>query len=241
MDLTKHAFFVGSTGSGKTVTTLFLVRELARLKVPFLIIEPVKTEYFQQVRDIPEVSLRRVRLEGTADEEEVEDFLAFDPMRLQAGVSVARHASYLKSCFEAAFPSPPESAESMILEAGIRSYYTEPRSKLGCGLKIFSRGGPGAHHLVERTPMERTVVVAGKEKREFFHRSGPVKLDEAKGEKVVGATIMRVHPSLEGFREFFSASFLPKMVKDKGGRRLPNYSRDGGDSLNAALKLFPPA
>lgn len=141
-DLTKHAFVVGSTGSGKTVTTLFLVRELARLKIPFLIIEPVKTEYFSQLHNISNLNLRRVRLEGTKDSKQVPDFLAFDPMRLQPGVSVARHASYLKSCFEAAFPLEPVLA--MILDAGIRDYYTD-QTEWGCKLNIFSRGGPHAH------------------------------------------------------------------------------------------------
>ena len=45
-DLTKHALVVGSTGSGKSVTTLFLLRELHRTGLPFCVIEPVKTEYY---------------------------------------------------------------------------------------------------------------------------------------------------------------------------------------------------
>jgi hypothetical protein len=138
-DLTKHAFVVGSTGSGKTVTTLFLVRELARLQIPFLIIEPVKTEYYSYLRNVPGLRrrLERVQLEGTAAGTEVSNFLAFDPMRLQQGVSVARHASYLKSCFEAALPLDPILA--MMLDAGIRGYYTD-QSGWGCKLQMFTRG-----------------------------------------------------------------------------------------------------
>nr|WP_294523848.1 hypothetical protein [uncultured Rhodopila sp.] len=137
-DLTKHAFVVGSTGSGKTVTTLFLVRELARLSIPFLIIEPVKTEYFDRLKKIPGLNLTRHRFEGTNEGMPDPNFLAFDPMRLQSGVSVARHASYLKSCFEAAFPVDPATAQ--VLESGIRRYYRD-----GCRLSIFSRGGRAAH------------------------------------------------------------------------------------------------
>lgn len=66
------------------------------------------------------------------------DFLAFDPMRLQPGVSVARHASYLKSCFEAAFPM--ESWMALLLENGILEYYTGEREGGCCGLHLFSRG-----------------------------------------------------------------------------------------------------
>ena len=141
-DLTKHAFVVGSTGSGKTVTTLFLVRELARLSIPFLIIEPVKTEYYDRLKAIPGLELRRVRLEGTKEGRPDPAFLAFDPMRLQEGVSVSRHASYLKTCFESAFPLEP--ATAMILDAGIRGYYTDS-SEFGCNLSLFSRGGRDVH------------------------------------------------------------------------------------------------
>ncbi len=141
-DLTKHAFIVGSTGSGKTVTTLFLIRELARLNIQFLIIEPVKTEYYAHLEKVPLLRIRRKRLEGDKDGKPVPDFLEFNPMRLQAGVSVARHASYLKSCFEAAFPLDPVLA--MILDAGIRGYYTD-QSAFGCKLQMFSRGGKDAH------------------------------------------------------------------------------------------------
>ena len=95
-DLTKHALIVGSTGSGKTVTTLFLMRELLRLNVPFLVIEPVKTEYFEALKSLPEFTggsraLRRFRFEGNKDGEPADDFLPVDLMRLQFGVSVARH------------------------------------------------------------------------------------------------------------------------------------------------------
>jgi Helicase HerA, central domain len=179
-DLTKHSLIVGSTGSGKTVTTTFLIRELARLSIPFLIIEPVKTEYFDNLQKALGPQLQRRRLEGDNKGRAVEDFLAFDPMRLQPGVSVARHASYLKSCFEAAFPLDP--VLSMILDAGIRAYYTEG-SDWGCKLDVFSRGGVAAHRVVE---------FQNNEKPNARHRV--------------------VHPSLRGFREFFLKRFLPKAI-----------------------------
>ncbi len=186
-DLTKHAFVVGSTGSGKTVTTLFVVRELARLGIPFLIVEPVKTEYYSALAPIPAFNLRRRRLEGTRAGVASDDFLAFDPMRLQDGVSVARHASYLKSCFEAAFPLEPVLA--MILDAGIRAYYTDP-SEWGCRLNIFSRGGASAHR-VEKYRVRKD----GKEE-----------------------VIDRVHPSLQGFKTFFLKRFLSTVVVAKEGQ-----------------------
>tara|TARA_R110002110_G_scaffold415618_1_gene652489 strand:- start:23059 stop:25776 length:2718 start_codon:yes stop_codon:yes gene_type:complete len=142
-DLNKHALIVGSTGSGKTQSVLFLLRELMRLKIPVLIVEPVKTEYHDLLTRIPGIEVRRHRFEGTPEGKPVDDFLAFDPMHLQPGVSVARHASYLKSCFESAFPL--DNVLALIMEAGIRSYYTSPRRENGCNLRLFARGGPQVH------------------------------------------------------------------------------------------------
>ena len=137
-DLTKHALIVGSTGSGKTMSTLFLARELQRLNVPFMVIEPVKTEYYGQLQDRVS-NMFRVRLEGGPDEKRAPDFLAFDPLRVQEGVTVARHASYLKSCFEAAFPM--DQVMALLLENGLLRYYTAPQDQGGCGLRKFTRGG----------------------------------------------------------------------------------------------------
>lgn len=139
VDLTKHAFIVGGTGSGKTMSTLFLVRELARLKVPLMVIEPVKTEYFGRLgKKVPKL-LRR-RFESAKDGKPANDFLAFDPLRVPKGMSVARHASYLKSCFEAAFPMEPVIA--LLVDKGLLEYYTAPAAVGGCGFGKFQRGGP---------------------------------------------------------------------------------------------------
>lgn len=144
-DLSKHALIVGSTGSGKTVTTFFLVRELNRLKVPILIVEPVKTEYFDQLRkSLGEKSIRRWRFEASGSKGIWDpDFIYFDPMRLQTGVSVARHVSYLKSCFEAAFPLEPWMG--LFLENALVAYYTDGTENGGCGFGLFRQGGKSAH------------------------------------------------------------------------------------------------
>lgn len=154
-ELTKHALITGSTGSGKTLTTLFLVREMARLQVPFLIIEPTKTEYFDRLSRNPQFvaearGFQRRRFTGGSTGREAKDFLIFDPMRLQPGVSVWRHCSYLASCFEAAMPLEPLAA--LILRDGLISYYTDPYP--GCGLQPFDLGGD---HL----PLIRPVRAGG--------------------------------------------------------------------------------
>ena len=43
--LVKHAFYTGMTGSGKTTSCFKLLLQLYQLGIPFLVIEPVKSEY----------------------------------------------------------------------------------------------------------------------------------------------------------------------------------------------------
>jgi hypothetical protein len=139
VELTKHALIVGSTGSGKTMSTLFLARELDRLGIPFLVIEPVKTEYYDRLRaKVPK--LKRLRFEADAMGFTGSDFVTFDPLRVPGGVSVMRHASYLKSCFEAAFPLEPLIA--LLLETALIEYYTKPVAEGACAFRKFARGGP---------------------------------------------------------------------------------------------------
>ena len=144
LDLTKHATIFGRTGSGKSVTTRFLLRELTRLDVPFLVIEPVGTEYYDQLA--PHVpGLKRWCLEGGPDGRHSSDYLYFDPLRLQPGVTVARHVSYLKSCFLAAFPMTD--VQALVFENGLFEYYTQPPATGGCGLSRFTRGSAQCHRV----------------------------------------------------------------------------------------------
>lgn len=219
-DLTKHALVVGSTGSGKTVATLFIARELGRARIPFLIIEPVKTEYFDNLCCIEGLNLRRIRLEGTPGGDRAENFLSFDPMRLQEGVSVARHASYLKSCFEAAFPMPENSPESMILEAGIREYYTSPLGRYGCGLKMFTRGGPMVHRAdvhvyIEQWNGDADEKSPVKTTHQILPYGRPVSLAPGQKRSPKFKDEIFVTPSLRGFRKFLFATFLPKIVSQR--------------------------
>ena len=128
-DLTRHFFIVGSTGSGKTVATLNIVKQLPK-NIPFLIIEPVKAEYFKRLKS-PEQQLVRSHFDVDKQGEEAE-LMKFDPLQLQHGVSVQRHVSYLKGCFESAFPMHP--VQALVLENGLRTYYRkEIQSYYGSG------------------------------------------------------------------------------------------------------------
>lgn len=116
-DLTKHGLIVGTTGSGKTNTTLNFVKSLTEKKIPFLIIEPVKSEYYDELKDYFEsknITLKRFNFKnpfldnGHCNPE----FLRFNPLfplnsvseKTNSKISLLQHIGYIKGCFNAAFP-----------------------------------------------------------------------------------------------------------------------------------------
>ncbi|WP_274362823.1 ATP-binding protein [Paenibacillus thermotolerans] len=96
-DLTKHMFISGVTGSGKTSTVKSMLVQAVRNKVPFLVLEPAKTEYKYLDAQVP--SLRRFTLG-------IEGSLSFkiNPFEFPAHVHIQTHLDHLKSVFTAAFP-----------------------------------------------------------------------------------------------------------------------------------------
>lgn len=116
---TRHTFVAGLTGSGKTNTLLHLLTEIGAAGVPFLVIEPAKTEY----RDL----LARPGFRGslrvfTPGREQLAP-LRLNPFEVPAGIEVATHLDLLKAVFMASFamwvPLP------QVLEQCLVQLYTE--------------------------------------------------------------------------------------------------------------------
>lgn len=146
--LNKHCFVSGVTGSGKSTTMLKLLRSLATHKtrrVPFMVIEPVKTEY------------RKLQEQGV-------DMLVFSPGRRRPGqetfslnpfsfpeeTGLLSHLDFLKSAFNAllgAYSSMPFLLEELLTKA-----YTQRGWDLSTGqheilnreLQAAARINPGA-------------------------------------------------------------------------------------------------
>lgn len=119
--LCRHVLIAGTTGSGKTVTALGLLDQLMQLDVPFLVIEPVKNEYFGHLEKLARPKNMRIQryqlgLEGLAGG-------ILDPFPLRAEMSLPTHISYIKVCFQSAFMLSP--IWTLILEQGLHSYYGE--------------------------------------------------------------------------------------------------------------------
>ena len=98
--LTRHGLIVGFTGSGKTNTCLYLLDQLWRQhRIPFLVIEPAKTEYRGLLGQPGFDDL----LVFTLGDESTAPF-RLNPFELLPGVRVEAHLSALKACFNAALP-----------------------------------------------------------------------------------------------------------------------------------------
>jgi len=98
-DLNRHAMIVGATGSGKTNTTFHLLLQLWNLKIPFLVIEPTKTEYRKL---LDSEALTKVLRIFTLGDETTSPF-RLNPFQILPGVAVQTHIDFLKSVFNASF------------------------------------------------------------------------------------------------------------------------------------------
>jgi hypothetical protein len=156
--LSRHIFVAGLTGSGKTNTLMHLLAEAADLDVPFLVIEPAKTEY----REL----LGREGLKGrlrvfTLGREQVAP-LRINPFEVPVGIDVSTHLDLLKAVFMASFamwiPLP------QVLEQCLVQLYTERGWDFASGDRQGGRAGDGTDvprmgELVE--VVERSVPTLG--------------------------------------------------------------------------------
>ena len=97
-DLTRHAFVAGVTGSGKTVTMFNLLHQIAEEGVPFLVLEPAKTEY----RALAGFSAMRDELRVYTPGRDDVSPLRINPFRFPAHVSLAAHVASLAAAFTCA-------------------------------------------------------------------------------------------------------------------------------------------
>jgi hypothetical protein len=112
-DFNKHIFICGVTGSGKTTTCMRLLLES---HLPFMVIEPAKTEYralYVQNQDIEYYAIGR------------EDLTPFrlNPFELVKGEQLAGHVSMLNATLAAVFPM--EAAMPYMVEEAIINAYKE--------------------------------------------------------------------------------------------------------------------
>lgn len=114
-DLNKHVFVTGVTGSGKTTTCLSLLLES---NLPFLVIEPAKTEYRALVTHL-DSGIDYYRPNGDDHQS-----LRINPFALiRKSQRIKSHAGFLKNVFAAIFPM--EASMPMMVEAAILASYED--------------------------------------------------------------------------------------------------------------------
>jgi hypothetical protein len=118
--LTKHTFITGITGSGKTNTCLALLRAAYEgEKVPFLVIEPAKTEYRVLLAD--PVLGKDLQIFTLGDE--TTSPFRLNPFQFARGYPLLTHIDLLKAVFNASFPM--YASMPYILEEAILDVYTD--------------------------------------------------------------------------------------------------------------------
>jgi hypothetical protein len=97
---TRHTLVAGTNGSGKTTTCMQILSQLWETGIPFLVIEPAKTEY-RTLLDSPLGNSLQI---FTLGDESVSPF-RLNPLEIQPGIRVETHISAIRACFEAALPT----------------------------------------------------------------------------------------------------------------------------------------
>ena len=124
-DFTRHALIIGITGGGKTNTSKSLLKTLwadeRRNRIPFLVIESAKREYWE-LRNINGFEDLLVFTLGSESAETSVKY-RINPFEAAKGISLQTHIDYLLSTFKAAFEMYPPMP--YILETAVYEIYSD--------------------------------------------------------------------------------------------------------------------
>ncbi len=100
--LNRHAFVTGATGSGKSQTVRHMLEQLARTGLPWLAIEPVKSEYAAMAGRLADLGQAgQVTVINPSDPGAVP--LSVNPLAPEPGYPVQAHIDMVRALFMAAF------------------------------------------------------------------------------------------------------------------------------------------
>ncbi len=98
--LNRHALVTGATGSGKSQTVRYLLEQLTKAEIPWLVVEPVKSEYSSIAGRIAAAG-GKLTLINPADPGAIP--LAINPLAPEPGYPVQAHIDMVRALFLAAF------------------------------------------------------------------------------------------------------------------------------------------
>ncbi|MFB2917892.1 ATP-binding protein [Aerosakkonema funiforme] len=159
--LTKHTLVTGINGSGKSTTCLKIIREMLKLNIPFLVIEPAKTEYVEWAishnQKLPPESPDRIAIympgEHSAQKMKELDPLILNPFDIiwlgtEEIPQVLAHIDRLKSIFNASFPM--QEVLPVLLEEVLFATYKKPFDWLADPLPDFSTTRPTLTQMLDK-------------------------------------------------------------------------------------------
>lgn len=89
----RHAFVTGATGSGKSTTMKALLMDFQQKNIPFLVIEPIKREYRELQKEIPDLEV--ITLGSPSCRK------SLNPFQFEKSVGLIPHIDNLKAAFNA--------------------------------------------------------------------------------------------------------------------------------------------
>lgn len=110
--LQRHAFVTGATGAGKSTTMSSLLLNLNKKGIPFLVIEPVKQEYRELGKLIPNLQVITLG--------DIHCDVSLNPFEVQDGIGLIPHIDNLKAAFNASmgnYSSMPFILEDVLYRA----------------------------------------------------------------------------------------------------------------------------
>ncbi|NMA19458.1 MAG: ATP-binding protein [Lentisphaerae bacterium] len=113
--LKRHMFVTGATGAGKSTTMRQLLLNLNHTGIPFLVIEPVKREYRELKKHIPELQVITLGVEDC--------HISLNPFNVEKELGLVPHIDNLKAAFNATMGN--YSSMPFILEDMIYRVYTD--------------------------------------------------------------------------------------------------------------------
>jgi len=147
--LNRHVFVAGTTGSGKTNTCKRILLESYKKGIPFLVLEPAKSEY--------RLLLQTPELKGKLGVYSIGEGSAL-PLRLNplapvTGMPLGRHIDMLKAVFNASFTmfsGMPQALEEALLEI-----YTERGWNIYTSRNVYLEGHSSLDNVSALTPTLR--------------------------------------------------------------------------------------